>query len=501
MIRPSKFLLLLLVLLVHSLLAEVVEVQILQTSDIHSTLSREKNRNGSWLQLASRAQELLDRYGRQNCLLIDCGDTIQGTLVGAISRGAAGIIPLRTLKYDVWVPGNHEFDFGFKRFMELAEPLREIILCGNLQPIQEKPFTSWKCFTRNRAKIAVVGMTASYLRHWLGEAFGDSCRVSSAVDSIAAIMPEILQEKPDCIILAIHQGWQERPDPRQVNEVTAIVEKFPEFDLVLGGHTHRPFPGHKISSRTWYLQPGFGGNYLGVASISIDNEKHQVLAISSYLSDIQEGTPIYPPLQRDLRYWLEREQQARLEPIAPAPAQDIVSTGRPGINCPASELFCAALAEAAGTTLALHGTLSTYHLKAGKALTENDLFAFVPYENTIVTARLTVSQLEEIILEQWSKRDQYTFCGFWGAEVKISSDGQSAQLDLPDSSQPLLLALNNFTAAGSGRYPKLTAILKLPQAQTTDTGISTREAIRAYLQKHPGLNLTPRQWLKTENSR
>ena len=497
MSRFGRVIIAALALFAQVLLAELVEVHVLQTSDIHAAISREKEHGGSWLQLAHLTQEFLDRYGRENSLLIDCGDTLQGTMLGALSRGAVGIIPLHTLKYDAWIPGNHDFDFGFARFLELAAPLREIILCGNLQPLQEPPFASWRCFNRNNANIAVIGMTASYLKHWLGEAFGDSCRVSSALDSIAAIMPEVLRQKPDCIILAIHQGWQEQADTRQVNEVSAIVEKFPEIDLVLGGHTHRPFPGHKIGSRTWYLQPGFGGRSLAVARISIDTSKHKVLEISSYLSSIQEDTPVHQPLQQHLQEWLEREQQAKTTAIAPAPRQDILSKGRPGINCAASELFCAALAEAAGTTLALHGTLSSANLKAGQPVTEHDLFNFVPYENTIVTATVTAEQLAEIVLEQWGQRDSYTFCGIWGAEVSIAADGKSAQAIFPDDLPRHRLALNSFTAAGSGRYPKLTAILKLPQVQTTDTGISTRNAVRSYLQKHPGVSITPKQWLKT----
>ncbi len=480
--------------------AELVEVHILQTSDIHSVLVKEKAGGGSWQQLASLTDDLLNRYGRKNCLLIDCGDTLQGTLVAALSRGEAGIQPLRTLKYDIWVPGNHEFDFGFTRFMELATPLRDIILCGNLQPLREPPFSSWRSFTRNGAKIAVIGMTASYLMHWLGEAFGDSCQVSYALDSISSIMPEILKDQPDCIILAIHQGWQERADERQVNEVVAIVEKFPEIDLVLGGHTHRSFQGHKIGSRTWYLQPGYGAKSLGLARVIIDTEKHTVQEITSYLSSVQDDTPIYQPLLNDLEGWLERDRQAKETAVASAPGQDISSKGRPGVNCQASELFCAALADATGSTVALHGTLSAYSLAAGKLITESDLFAFVPYENTIFTATITASQLTAIVLEQWSRRDEYTFCGIWGVQVSIAADGKSAETTLPDNAKSIRIALNSFTAAGSGRYPKLTAILKSPQALTTDTGISTREAVKSYLQKHPGLIITPTLWLKSTNN-
>ena len=395
------------------------------------------------------------------------------------------------------MPGNHEFDFGFSRFLELAETQREIILCGNLQPLQAASYPAWKMLERNGARIAMIGMTASYLKFWFGESFGDACKVELAETSLQRILPEILPLRPDMIVLAIHQAWMESKDTRNVNEVSTLVEKFPEIDLVLGGHTHRDMPGHKIGPRTWYVQAGHAAKSLGVVRAVLDTEKHEVAEISSWLMNVQEDTPDCPELKKALAPWLEIETRAKTQPVAPAPAEDILSKGRPGVNCQTSELLCAAIAEAANTSIALHGTLSKKNLLAGKALTEQDLFEFVPYENSIVTAEVSCGELLEIVREQWQNRDSYTFSGIYGCKIRISQDGSSAEiLEPPDDGRRLRIAMNNFTAAGSGRYPKLNAILKNPACQTRDTSISTRAAIRNYLTKHPNLIVTPKAWLQ-----
>ncbi len=490
-------LILLILLFCHRTLAGLVTVHLLQTTDIHAVLTKEEPESGSWLKIASLIQEVRSQYGRENCILIDCGDTIQGTLIGAISRGAAAIIPLKALQYDVWVPGNHEFDFGFPRFLELAETQRDILLCGNLQPLQAAPFPAWKMLERNGARIVLIGMTASYLKFWFGESFGDACKVDFAETSLQRILPEILPLHPDLIILAIHQAWMESKDSRNVNEVATLVEKFPEIDLVLGGHTHRDMPGHKIGPRTWYVQAGYAAKSLGVVRAVLDTEKHEVAEINSWLMQVQEDTPDCPELQKALASWLEIDARAKTQPVAPAPAEDILSKGRPGVNCQASELFCAAIAGAACTPIVLHGTLSKKNLEAGKALTEQDLFDFVPYENTIITAEVSRSELIEIVREQWQNRDSYTFSGIYGCKIRISQNGNFAEiLELTDDSKPLRIAMNSFTAAGSGRYPKLNAILKNPASRTRDTGLSSREAVRNYLTKHPGLIINPKPWLQ-----
>lgn len=505
--RKIHTILLLSLLCCSGTFAKSVTVYLLQTTDIHAVLTKEAADSGSWLKLASIISATRSNYGSESCILVDCGDTIQGTLIGAISKGAAATIPLKSLAYDAWIPGNHEFDFGFPRFLELAEPLRNIILCGNLTPLQAAPFPAWKMFYRDGARIALIGMTASYLKFWFGESFGDACQIEFAASSLKRILPEILLLHPDLIVLAIHQAWMENKDARNVNEVADLVQQFPEIDLILGGHTHRSMPGHKIGSRTWYVQAGHAAKSLGVVRAVLDTEKHQVTQITSYLMNIQEDTPDCPELQNDLAAWLDKAEQAKIEAIAPAPGGDILSKGRPGINCQASDLFCAALAEAAGTSLALHGTLSNKSFPAGKAITEQALFDFVPYENTIVTASLTHAELAEIVLEQWQNRDSYTYSGIWGIHVRITPLGDQAEIltslaqkDQPSKAARLQIALNSFTAAGSGRYPKLKAILNKKTSMMKDTGISTRDAVRNYLCNHPNLVSAPVAWMHPEKN-
>ena len=71
--------------------------------------------------MSSEIKKLRESTWKENTLLIDCGDTIQGCLSGTISRGAAAIKMINHLNYDAWVPGNHELDFGSERFLKLCK--------------------------------------------------------------------------------------------------------------------------------------------------------------------------------------------------------------------------------------------------------------------------------------------------------------------------------------------------------------------------------------------
>ena len=67
-----------------------------------------------------------DRAQTPYVTLVDAGDAIQGAPIGTLSDGGYIIDIMNEVGYDFAVPGNHEFDYGMARFMELAGELE----CG-----------------------------------------------------------------------------------------------------------------------------------------------------------------------------------------------------------------------------------------------------------------------------------------------------------------------------------------------------------------------------------
>jgi 2',3'-cyclic-nucleotide 2'-phosphodiesterase (5'-nucleotidase family) len=54
-------------------------------------------------------------------VLVDNGDSIQGEPIGTMTKGEANIQLMNAVGYDIAIPGNHEFDYGMDRFLELTE--------------------------------------------------------------------------------------------------------------------------------------------------------------------------------------------------------------------------------------------------------------------------------------------------------------------------------------------------------------------------------------------
>ncbi len=501
---PTRACLALLLLSLSLCCGAPVELLVLQTADVHSAIGNAVLPDeGDARRLATTIRRLRRAHGPERTLVVDCGDTCQGSFAARMTGGRIGIAVLEDLAPDAWVPGNHDLDFGPAALLEWCQYRRLPVLCGNLAIVragQTHAFPAWRCFERGGARIALIGATASYMRNWLWDESAREMRVESAVALLERVLPEIVRGKPDLAVLATHQGWLES-DPRAANEVHDIALRYPEIDLILGAHTHRLLPGLKIGPATWYVQPGALATHVAAVQVRLDPETHRILDLRSELvpADAVPDTESSP----ELAALLSVADAAAGQVVCRLP-REIPAGGTPGLSCAVSELICRALAEATGAAVALHGTLGRAGLPAGD-IGERHLFALVPYENTITVADLTPAELEAVVAEQIANRASYVYCGVWGAEMAIQPQAperearvrltrlQAHEGPLPER---IRVAMNSHTAAGSGgRFPRLFEILRTPQAHRRDTGIHSREALKNYLRQHATEPVIARRWI------
>ena len=202
-----------------------VKIRILQTTDLHSFIEEgDEVGSGGLLRVSTLIKKHRRKLGEDKVILLDSGDTIQGSISALATRGEAVIDLLNHLKYDCWVLGNHELDFGIPRLYELVNKTKVPILSGNFKLTKpyEKEFESWKIIERNGARICIIGMQASFLNHWFKGGLYEEYKVEKAYDLLLKEMPLILKENPDMIVLALHHGFLFK-DTRGVNEIKDIV--------------------------------------------------------------------------------------------------------------------------------------------------------------------------------------------------------------------------------------------------------------------------------------
>ncbi len=481
--------------------AREVPITILHTTDLHGRMvnvlpeSEETPPESGLLRLATLIAH--ERAARPRALLVDCGDTFQGSPESLATKGQVILDAIRYLRYDAWVMGNHEFDFGLAQAAawQAAMPASCAILGANLHsrpgapvPVlpRVQPFVIREV---DGVRIALVGLTTPGIPSWLLPDYLGDLLVTRSLDELRNILPAVRAARPDVLILLAHQGI--RPERDNASEVTAIAREVPEFDIILGGHTHEAIPSMDLGG-VLFSQAGCHGAFLGVVELVYDTGARRVVRKSARLEPVTAETPTDPGLQRRCADVLKKVEAGLAASVGRLAGPLDAEPGWEG-NSGAERLLRAVIADASHAEVVVHGTLSRAGLPEGP-VTERDIWKIVPFENRIGVLSLTTAELRPILDEICGRGARGRGMGLWGLWVEADPEAPAGErivrIALPDGRTPhprrrFRVAFNSHALASGGtRFPALRAAWDNPEARAELLPVLTRDLVRAYLIKN-----------------
>ena len=217
------------------------DIYILFTSDVHCGIDKGFGYAG-----LQQVRDTLEAQGYET-ILVDDGDAIQGEPIGTLSEGEAIIDLMNDLKYDVAIPGNHEFDYGMPRFLELVEKADFPYISCNFTYLDELVFEPYIIKEAAGKKIGFVGVTTPltitastpvYFQDENGEyVYGfmsddTGARVYQAVQSAVDAARE---EGADYVYVIGHMGNGAEFKPWTYADVISHTDG---IDVFLDGHSH-----------------------------------------------------------------------------------------------------------------------------------------------------------------------------------------------------------------------------------------------------------------------
>ena len=453
---------------------------IFQTTDIHVHLDNAKSKySGGWLKLENVLEKEIKKVGgHKNCLLIDCGDTFQGTMEGTDTKGAIAVPLLNNAKYDVFVPGNHDFEFGLKNFLNRIQGINADILAANLtiKPHSDKEILPWKTYTKNGVKIVIIGMTSPYSKYWMcGDGINDYS-LASITDSLGRVMPAVLKTKPDIIVLAMHHGlYNSKRFLGKDTFLYNIIKKYPQIDIVLGGHTHVDYPGTIVYNNTIYVQSGCYGQYLAKLEIDYDKSGKKRPLIKTELIPVSSKEKPDKEFENIAAKVIKQTKDKKKTVIG--------KTDVPIKNM--NRLLAQAISHAVKVDAVMCRGVNGYTLRRGN-ITYGDIFKICSFDDKIVTVTLTLPELKKILKEQINFKDKYRkrldLYQVVQGQVKMVSLNTKDLSSLFKGKKRIKVALTAYNAASAGnRFPVLGEIAKKTTSQLSDPAISQREALDCYV--------------------
>ena len=436
---------------------ELKKITILETSDIHS--QGDSDSKPGILRLAAALDSEREKAGGGDaCLIIDCGDILQGSRQGSLSNGELGVKFLNELKYDAWIPGNHDFDFGAERILKVFSETEAADIAANLFFENKRMSLPWKVFVKNGVRIAVIGMTTPYLDkwHWGNKAKGFfSGGISEALDEI---MPAVMAAKSDMIVLAVHQGIFQG-DKSDFN-ISRIASKYPQIDLILGAHTHQEVPGETVGGSSWYVQAGSYGSSIARIEAEVDVGKHKAVKIESKMISVSACSPD--------SFMFSDKFQDIISSAAKSSGKSIAffkdEIALDEFNRLTSNAFINSASDISSAMLILQGN----GIRQGN-FSEDDLFWIFPFEDTVCLIDLGENEIR-IVINEASKLNDGVKVAFFRNEKIAEKPGRRR------------IATSSYALAGAGgRLKSLANLAKNPDCRATDTGITLRDAFRNYL--------------------
>lgn len=426
---------------------------VIQTADLHGNLS--KNR-------IFRAAELIRRTtaesgGPEKSIRIDCGDLIQGSYAMTFApcrQAMTGI--LNELQFDIFVPGNHDLDFGIRSLEKVFAPFRGTLLAANWQ---WKTFPAKKEYVilhRNGLKVAIIGLGYHHAAADISRP-EEKGRIHTlpAKSSLERVMPSLMKEKPHIIILALHAG--EYTHLEQGRTIRDLVREFPQIDLVLSAHSHQECRGAKVLNNTVRIQAPALGKGIAVARLVYDTEKHAIRSLKTEIIPLTGDTPVHAELFRAFHSLNRIVRNSSRKPVGKITCETGPLRRRMYSNA-WTELCGKAITRATGSDLAFYTPSSRFRKFPGM-LNEQELFLLIPHEEFAGVLELTGNECKEILSEQIRNQRKGYFQAPYGFHFQVKHSRVTA-ITLPGKrKERYRCAFSSYALSGAGgRFPLLRKI-------------------------------------------
>jgi 5''-nucleotidase/2'',3''-cyclic phosphodiesterase and related esterases len=464
--------------------ASAKHITLLHTNDTHARAVEGASGEMGYAKLAG----IIDSYrnANPNTLLLDAGDAVHGTTFATLVGGESVVQVMNKMGYDAFVPGNHDFNYGYERLLELESMMKFPVISANVKVAKDgsslfKPYIIKEV---DGVKVGIFGLTTpetAYKTHpnnVAGISFADPTKEAQAI-------VDELEDKTDVIVALGHIGQ----DTSSVDTSLKIVKAVDGIDVFIDGHSHTVLEhGQTADHNTLIASAGEYTKYLGVVDLWVDGGK--VVKKEAKLENKDTAAAIAPNADiADFVASIQKSQETILaEKVGTASVKldgerEQVRNSETNLG----NLVADAIRDAASADVALtNGGGIRASIDEG-TITKGEIITVLPFGNQIVSLKVKGADIKaalEIGVSDYPN-SKGGFPQVSGIAFKIDTAKPKGQRvhSVTVGGKPLnedanyLLATNDFMAAGGDEY---TMFSPYPQAGMYG---SLDEALIAYITK------------------
>jgi len=261
------------------------EITIVHTNDTHARIDEGKYAGMGFAKIATKVEDL--RAENPNLLLLDAGDTFHGQTIATLVEGESIVTIMNSMGYDAMAAGNHDFNYGQERLLELQTMTDFPIMGGNVKDAEGNSILEEYIIKEiDGVKVGIFGLSSpetAYKTHPLnvkGLTFENpSIQAQKMVD--------MLEDQVDVVVAITHLGI----DESSTYTSKKVAEEVKGIDVIVDGHSHSDLDNGLVVGDTLIVQTGEYDKNLGIVKLMVNDG--QVTATASLLSK-DEAAEIVP---------------------------------------------------------------------------------------------------------------------------------------------------------------------------------------------------------------
>lgn len=386
-------------------------LDLLTTNDVHGAWFSEPYTGGrarkSLMSVKFYADSVRKADGRDNVILLDAGDCLQGDNAAYYFNYVDTLTPhlypriARYMGYDAIVVGNHDIETGHKVYDRVAADFRSYgipFLAGNaIRNDDGKPyFFPYTILHKAGLKVAVLGYDNANIKAWLNESLWSGMHFENLIPLVKNDVAKVkAAEKPDVTIVAVHSGFGDGDGKILESQGLDLYCDLEGVDFLVCSHDHRPITVETDSICLINAGSRAGNVGLGKLKVKVENGKIVSKTLSATLIDV-DTTVAVKKMGRAFKKDYKAVKAFTIKPVGEL-KQDLFTREAFAGMCPYMNLIHTLSITCSPAQISFAAPLSANgHIKAG-TLIFNDLFTLYPYENQLFVVRMSGSEIKNYL--------------------------------------------------------------------------------------------------------
>ncbi len=255
------------------------DLVIYHTNDVHGYMFEARDGDGKLTHIGyDRLKAMVDADPSPHKLLLDAGDVLHGQSFATAKDGELAAIVLGMMGYDALATGNHDFDYGRERLLELADRYRLRFLSANVVSDEGYILPPYLIRSWGDLRVGIFGLATPETRTSTNPVNVAGLTIRDPIEASRKMVRRLKNERVDLIVALTHMGSEAYCNPSSLT----IAEQVPGIDVILDGHSHSTLATRvKRSDSSEALVASTGAFFENVGKVMIDRKRGGGFIISA----------------------------------------------------------------------------------------------------------------------------------------------------------------------------------------------------------------------------